>query len=149
MNELIILLKLGEYQKFLMTLGGILGASFSFVVGGMDVSIKWLIILCIVDYISGMVAAFKSGEWSSRQGFKGIVKKVIMFSIVGICVALDTISKMSMLRNIVIFAYALNEAGSILENIDRMGMGGLIPPVIKKGIKQLKEKNEEKEVDKK
>lgn len=147
MNALIELIKLGEYQKFLMSLGAILGASFSFIVGGIDTAIQWLIVLCIADYVTGMIAAFKTGKWSSSNGFKGIAKKAIMFCIIGVCVGLDTILKINTFRDIAIFAYALNEAGSILENIDRMGLGSIIPSFLRNGIEQLKKKNDEKEVD--
>lgn len=145
--SLIDLIKMGEYQKFLMTLGGILGASFSFIVGGIDTAIQWLIVLSIADYFTGMIAAFKTGKWSSKNGFKGIAKKTIMFAIIGVCVGLDAIMKVHTFRDIAIFAYALNEAGSILENVDRMGLGSIIPSFLRNGIAQLKKKNEEKEVD--
>lgn len=144
MNTILELFKMGDYQKFLMTLGAMLGASFSFIVGGIDTPITWLIVLCIADYITGMIAAFKTGKWSSNTGFKGIIKKVIMFLIIGLCVAIDTTTKTDMLRDIAIFSYSLNEAGSILENIDRMGFSKYIPSFIKNGIEQLKK---EKDVD--
>lgn len=144
MNTILELFKMGDYQKFLMTLGAMLGASFSFIVGGIDTPITWLIVLCIADYITGMIAAFKTGKWSSNTGFKGIIKKVIMFLIIGLCVAIDTTTKTDMLRDIAIFSYSLNEAGSILENIDRMGFSKYIPSFIKNGIEQLKNKENDK-----
>lgn len=144
MIELLELFKMGDYQKFLMSLGAILGASFSFIVGGVDASIQWLIVLCIADYVTGMIGAFKTGKWCSNTGFKGIAKKVIMFLIIGIAVALDTMLKTNTFRDVVIFAYALNESGSILENIDRAGFGCIIPAFLRKGIEQLKK---EKDVD--
>lgn len=144
MNTILELFKMGDYQKFLMTLGAMLGASFSFIVGGIDTPITWLIVLCIADYITGMIAAFKTGKWSSNTGFKGIIKKVIMFLIIGLCVAIDTTTKTDMLRDIAIFSYSLNEAGSILENIDRMGFSKYIPSFIKNGIEQLKNKDNDK-----
>lgn len=144
MNTLLELFRMGDYQKFLMTLGAMLGASFSFIVGGIDTPITWLIVLCIADYITGMIAAFKTGKWSSNTGFKGIIKKVIMFLIIGLCVAIDTTTKTDMLRDIAIFSYSLNEAGSILENIDRMGFSKYIPSFIKNGIEQLKNKENDK-----
>jgi toxin secretion/phage lysis holin len=140
------LLKIGDYQKFLLSVGAILGASFSFIVGGVDVAIQWLIVLAITDYITGMIGAFKTGKWSSSNGFKGITKKTIMFGIIGICVGLDSIMKLHTFRDIAIFAYAVNEAGSILENIDKMGLGSIIPSFLRNGIAQLKQKNEEKEI---
>jgi toxin secretion/phage lysis holin len=144
MNTVLELFKMGDYQKFLMTLGAMLGASFSFIVGGIDTPITWLIVLCITDYITGMIAAFKTGKWCSNTGFKGIAKKVIMFLIIGLCVAIDTTTKTDMLRDIAIFSYSLNEAGSILENIDRMGFSKYIPSFIKNGIEQLKNKENDK-----
>lgn len=144
MNTILELFRMGDYQKFLMTLGAMLGASFSFIVGGIDTPITWLIVLCIADYITGMIAAFKTGKWSSNTGFKGIIKKVIMFLIIGLCVAIDTTTKTDMLRDIAIFSYSLNEAGSILENVDRMGFSKYIPSFIKNGIEQLKNKENDK-----
>ena len=43
------------------------------------------------------------------------------------------------LRNAAIAAYCVNEAGSILENLGRLGYTGLIPVKIKNAIKAINE----------
>lgn len=131
----------GDYQKFLLSLGAIVGGSFSFLVGGIDTPITWLIVLCIIDYITGIITALITGKWCSNTGFKGIAKKMLMFVIVAMAVGLDNIFKIDTFRDVTIFAYTLNESGSILENIDRAGFGAIIPKPIRNGIKALKERN--------
>lgn len=44
------------------------------------------------------------------------------------------------LRQMAICAYALNEAGSIIENIDRSGWGEHIPAFIRNALARLQEK---------
>ena len=51
---------------------------------------------------------------------------------------LDVITGTEMLRNAAIVAYAVNELGSTLENMDRLGFGGMIPSFLHRAIKELK-----------
>jgi phage-related holin len=41
----------------------------------------------------------------------------------------------------VIIAYLINESGSILENIENLGYGSIIPEVLRKGLKAINQKN--------
>ena len=107
-------------EKFLMTIGGFIGGVFSFAVGGVDDAMTWLIILVVIDYISGSVASFRAGQWCSERGFCGLFKKLFIFLVVAICNGIDKTTGQDILRNIAVFAYAVNEAGSILENVDRL-----------------------------
>lgn len=102
-----------------------------------------LIALCIVDYITGMFTAFKTGQWDSSTGFRGILKKFVIFAVVALCNCIDTAMGMHILRQMAICAYALNEAGSIIENVDRAGYGQYIPDVIRNALARLTEKAEE------
>lgn len=129
-----------DTEKFLMSIGGFLGAWFSTIVGGYDECIKWLALLVAIDYFSGTVAALKNGEWCSTQSFQGLFKKVFLFVIIGVCNALDHVLNVEFFRNISLFAYAVNEAGSVVENIEKMGFGSIIPNFLKQGLKVLKEK---------
>lgn len=131
-----------QAEKFFMSIGGFLGFWFSLAVGGVDKAIVWLTVLCILDYCTGVAAAFKTGTWCSGVGFRGLWKKCFIFIIVSFCYGIDQTIHADMLRNMAIFAYATNEAGSIIENIDRLGLGGYIPAFLRNGLKQLQEKHE-------
>lgn len=136
-------LRPSDGEKFLMTIGGTVGAAFSFAVGGVDDAMQWLLILATADYISGSIASFKERHWCSERGFCGVFKKVFMFAVVSLCHGIDAATGQSFLRDVAVFAYAINEAGSILENIERLGLGRWIPPFLKAGLKVLKDKEEQ------
>lgn len=141
--DFLIYLKPTGAEQYLMSIGAVIGLVFSVSIGGMDSMIYALIALCIVDYITGMFTAFKTGQWDSSTGFRGILKKFVIFAVVALCNCIDTAMNMHILRQMAICAYALNEAGSIFENVDRAGYGQYIPDVIRNALARLTEKAEE------
>lgn len=141
--DFLIYLKPTGAEQYLMSIGAVIGLVFSVSIGGMDSMIYALIALCIVDYITGMFTAFKTGQWDSSTSFRGILKKFVIFAVVALCNCIDTAMGMHILRQMAICAYALNEAGSIIENVDRAGYGQYIPDVIRNALARLTEKAEE------
>lgn len=141
--DFLIYLKPTGAEQYLMSIGAVIGLVFSVSIGGMDSMIYALIALCIVDYITGMFTAFKTGQWDSSTGFRGILKKFVIFAVVALCNCIDTAMNMHILRQMAICAYALNEAGSIIENVDCAGYGQYIPDVIRNALARLTEKAEE------
>ena len=135
-------IKPNEAEKFFMSIGGFLGFVFNFAVGGVDEAMAWLLTLAGLDYITGVAAAYKQGKWNSRTGFQGLLKKAFMIMVVALCHGVDVTVKMDMLRNMAIFAYAVNEAGSIIENADVLGFGKYFPKFLRNGLERLKEKHE-------
>lgn len=93
----------------------------------------------VVDYITGLMAAAVEKKLSSEVGFKGIFKKVVIFSLVAVGHIVDThiIGEGSVLRTAVIFFYLSNEGISILENAARTGLP--IPGKLKAVLEQLRE----------
>lgn len=144
--DFLIYLKPTGAEQYLMSIGAVIGLVFSVSIGGMDSMIYALIALCIVDYITGMFTAFKTGQWDSSTGFCGILKKFVIFAVVALCNCIDTAMGMHILRQMAICAYALNEAGSIIENVDRAGYGQYIPDVIRNALARLTEKAEERKL---
>lgn len=141
--DFLLQLKPTGAEQYLMSIGAVIGLFFSIAIGGMDKMIYALIALSIVDYITGMFTAFKTGQWDSSTGFRGILKKFVIFAVVALCNCIDTAMNMHILRQMAICAYALNEAGSIIENIDRAGYGQYIPDVIRNALARLTEQAEE------
>ena len=112
-----------------------------FLLGAVDIPLIWLFIFVVIDYLSGSWYAIKSGNWSSSVGGKGIIKKIIIFLMVVIANGIDQSTGINYIRQAVIIAYLINESGSILENIENLGYGSIIPSVLRKGLKAINQKN--------
>ena len=106
-----------------------------------------LLMFVVIDYATGLMAAFVQKKVSSEVGFKGICKKVAIFCLVGIGHVLDTqvIQNGSVLRTAVIFFYLSNEGISIIENVALIGLP--VPKKLKEVLEQLHEEADEKKED--
>lgn len=111
--------------------------------GGWDFALQTLVMFIVIDYITGMYVAgvlhkspkTKTGGLSSKQGFHGIVNKIMILVFVAIMYRLDLFFNIDYLRNGTIVAYCVNELISIIENAGLMGVE--VPDIIKKGIDLL------------
>lgn len=113
------------------------GATLAWFFGGFDVVFYALVAFATVDYISGVIAAYIKKQLDSSTGFKGILKKVAMFLVVGIAAVIDRVALGSsgVLRSAIICYYIANEGLSLLENAGKMGLP--IPEKLKRALTQL------------
>lgn len=132
-------------EQYLMAIGAAIGLGISIAVGGMDKMIYALIALMILDYATGIIAACRTGQWDSSTGFVGLAKKAVILGVVALCNTVDTAMDTHTLRQMAICAYALNEAGSIVENIDRAGWGEHVPAFIRNALARLQSTTENKD----
>jgi toxin secretion/phage lysis holin len=122
-----------------------LGAVVGFLFGGWSKALILLVSLVVIDYSTGSLASAVEGKLSSRVGFRGIPKKIMIFVMVAVGHLVDTaIGTNHMFRDATIFFYCANELVSIIENAGRMGLQ--VPEKIKQAVEILKGKNEEKKV---
>lgn len=114
-----------------------IGGWLGWVLGGYDGFLYTLIAFVVIDYITGFMAAIVEQKLSSEIGFKGIFKKVLIFTMVAIGHILDSriIGDGSVMRTAVIFFYLSNEGISIIENTSRVGLP--IPEKLKDILVQL------------
>ena len=135
-----------EYTQIelrIMALFSAIGAAFSFLVGGVDKLITALLVFVVIDYVTGLIAAWKTATLDSKKGFEGIKRKVVMLVIVIMAHWIDVgILGIGTCRAMVIFAYLGNEGLSIIENLDRMGYGEYIPAFIREKLTQLRSEKE-------
>lgn len=117
----------------------IFGSLIGFFLGDLDIFIYSLTAFVICDYISGIIRAGFERKLSSKIGFKGILKKIMIFIIVGIANVCDKnlIKNQAMIRSSIIFFYIANEGLSILENALAMDLP--IPKKLKILLEQFKE----------
>lgn len=126
---------INSIQLIFTALGGWLG----WILGGVDGFLYALITFVVIDYITGLMAAFIEKKLSSEVGFKGIFKKVLIFLLVAVANIIDQnlIDTGSAIRTAVIFFYLSNEGISIIENSSRIGLP--IPEKLKNVLEQLKD----------
>lgn len=130
-------------------------AAFAVYIGALAVPIMVLIAMMVIDYASGMAAAWSNNELSSKVGAKGIVKKVGYMALIVVAMGVDYliysgIAAVNIEVNynmwfgmLVTVWLIINELISILENLDRLGVP--IPDFLTKIIKRLKVSVDEKE----
>lgn len=118
----------------------------SFAFGNVGPLLVWLLIFVVADFASGMYAAWVTSSWSSKRVFFGVLKKSVMFWIVALSHGLDEVLEplihFQIFQSITICAYAAGEFGSIIENLERAGLGGAVPPVLRRLVKTLDERIE-------
>ena len=113
--------------------------------GGCDGLLYALIAFSVIDYITGVMCAVVDKRLSSKVGFKGIFRKVLIFVMVGIGNLIDVqiIGNGSVFRTAVIFFYLSNEGVSLLENSAHLGLP--IPNKLKEILEQLHDRAEKED----
>ena len=107
-----------------------------------------LLVMMIIDYISGMSAAWREGTLNSKKGVDGIIKKVGYMALVAVAMGVDYLIfsgfaavnvsvGFEMLFGILVAVWLIiNEMISILENLSRLGVP--IPQFLTKVVKRLR-----------
>ena len=113
------------------------GGGLGYFLGGWDGFLYALLAFVIIDYVTGLMCAVLDKKLSSEVGFRGIFKKVLIFSLVAIGNIVDqsVIGDGSVIRTAVIFFYLSNEGVSILENAAHIGLP--VPQKLKDILEQL------------
>lgn len=124
-----------------------LGGIAAYLWGPWDALIIALVACVVIDYITGVAKAAYKHELSSEVGFKGIVKKVMIFVLVGLASIIDHAvpAANSAFRSAVTLFYIANEGLSILENAGELGLP--LPNILKKALAKLKEQSGEEPTD--
>ena len=132
-----------ELKAVITAIFGFLGAKL-----GIEGSFIGLLFgVVVIDYISGVVASGYEGKLSSKQGYKGILKKVSYFAVIASAMVVDSLivhffscmdidfKLKATLSALVTVWLILNELLSILENVSRLGVR--LPSFLEKIIKIL------------
>ncbi|MBE5778118.1 MAG: phage holin family protein [Clostridiales bacterium] len=127
--------------KGLTAAGGFLAGMFG---GEGKRYVVLLLVLMVVDYITGVTAAAMGkntkpgdGKLGSKAGFKGLTKKGIIFLVVGLAHGLDVFVNKgnSMFLSAVAWFYIGSEALSLVENLAYCGVP--VPAKLKAALEGL------------
>jgi len=137
-------------------------AAFASYLGALAVPIIVLMVMMIIDYLSGMSAAWLEGTLSSKLGAKGIVKKVGYMALIVVAMGVDYLIYSGIVAANIELGYSMwfgalvcvwliiNEMISILENLKKLGVP--MPVFLEKIVNRLKitvDKESEEETDEK
>ena len=119
-----------------------LGGAAAYFWGPWDALINALIALVALDYVTGVICAAANKRLSSEIGFKGLIKKAVIFALVAVAGVADKVipATNQAIRAAVILFYIANEAISILENAAELGLP--VPEKLKAVL--IKTKGEDK-----
>lgn len=128
--------------NFLNSIVAVCGTWVTFLFGGWDLALKSLVVLMLIDYLTGLMKGYINRNLNSLTSFKGIFKKVIILLILIVAVTLDRVigNDGYIFRTLVCFFYIANESLSVIENASELGVP--IPKSIKVALEQLREEND-------
>lgn len=108
-----------------------------YLLGGLDIALKSLLIVIVIDYVTGILSAIYNKQINSKVGFRGILKKFSYLLIIALSVIIDNILGQSgTIRTLVIYFFVANDGISILENVAEMNIP--LPPKLLETLQQLK-----------
>ncbi|MNO74581.1 Holin family protein [compost metagenome] len=123
------------YKAILPTLSIVAG----FLFGGWSPLLSILLVFIVIDYVSGVVASGYEGKLSSKIGYVGIARKVMILAIVAVAHLVDTaLGDAHLFRDAAIFFYLSNELLSLIENAGRLGAP--VPDILKRAVAVLRGK---------
>lgn len=112
-----------------------------YLLGGLDIALKSLLIVIVIDYLTGVASAIYNKKLSSNIGFKGIIKKFCYLLIVALSVVIDNLTGQSgVIRTLVIYFLVSNDGLSILENMAELNIK--LPSKLIDALEQIKKKGE-------
>lgn len=119
----------------------VIATTFIYLMGGIDVALQSLIIVIVIDYLTGIASAVYNKKLSSKTGLKGILKKFSYLLVVALSVVIDNLTGQSgLIRTLVIYFFVANDGLSIIENMAEMGVK--LPQKLIDSLEQIRKKGE-------
>ena len=134
-----------EIWNWIQVTFAVVGGWLGYFLGGWDGFLFALLTFVVMDFITGLMCVVLEKKCDSEVGFRGIFKKVLIFSLVAIGHIIDknVIGDGSVIRTAVIFFYLSNEGISILENAVHVGLP--VPQKLKDILEQLHNRSDKED----
>lgn len=115
--------------------------SVIYLLGGLDIALKSLLIIIVIDYVTGILSAIYNKNLNSKIGYKGIIKKFSYLFIITLSVIIDNVlGQTGTIRTLVIYFFVANDGLSILENVAEMNIP--LPKKLIDVLEQLRKKGD-------
>lgn len=104
---------------------------------GWDDAVEALLVLMVLDYITGMLAAYINPnlQLNSERGLRGICKKIMILMLVVVGHELEKDVGIPAVQSVVVWFFIGNEGLSIIENSAKAGIP--VPQKLRATLEQL------------
>ena len=124
-------------ERIVLGIGACIGYVWALSFDNVHLAMEWFLVLMLSDYISGVYQALRLGEYDSKKGANGLIKKLIILWLCALAHGLDVIMGITIIQQVFIGAFGLNEMMSIIENVGRVHPG-LVPQQVQSFLERLK-----------
>lgn len=127
-------------EQILKAAVSVIGGIVSYFLGGWSLLLTTLLVLNAFDYVTGMAANW--GQISSKRGFKGIIKKGVMWvwivvaNLLYMVLAEQGFDLSQIIPDGVVILFIINEITSLGENSIKLGIS--VPKPIEKALAIMK-----------
>lgn len=123
------------------TIGAVIGLGITCLVGGWDSTLKILVLLMAIDYITGLVKGINDKELSSEIGSKGLIKKATIFIVIILAHQIDIIASKEtpLFKTMTCYFYISNEGLSVIENLAALDVP--LPKFIINVLEKIRDEN--------
>ncbi|MCR8641996.1 phage holin family protein [Paenibacillus sp. N1-5-1-14] len=129
------------YELSFKMISATAGCIINYFFGGWSELLGFFTLTIIIDYVTGILAALKTGQGlSSSIGFWGITKKGLMLVVILLAHRIDLLFEVDYVMIGAIYFYLANELISIAENYARIGLP--MPEQFKKIISAMKSRSD-------
>ena len=137
-----------SWDKITKAIAAAIGAAAG-LLGEWDVTLTVLMIMMVIDYVSGVIVALcgrspksETGGLNSKIGFIGLAKKGFIMLMVLLAALLDRVigTDGTMFRTMAVGYYIANEGLSVLENAALLGVP--FPEKMRKALEILRDKGD-------
>ena len=124
-------------ERVVLGIGACIGYVWALAFDNVHLAMQWFLVLMLSDYLSGVYQALRFGEYDSKKGANGLIKKFIILWLCALARGLDVIIGITIIQQVFIGAFGLNEMMSIIENVGRVHPG-LVPKQVQCFLERLK-----------
>ncbi len=126
-----------KYFNPVLIVIGVIGGFLADILGGWDMLSRTIILLIVIDYITGLLKAIYKRNLSSEVGYKGIIKKAMILLVIAMACLIEKLFGNGMpVREMTMALFIGNESISILENATACGLP--VPQALKELLIQIK-----------
>lgn len=126
--------------NLITSFSSVIGLVFGFLYGDITSTFAALVVLMLLDMITGIINGIMQKKLNSQILFEGLVKKIYELILISAGHMIDGALGFSLCMQTFIFFFIANEALSIIENSAKIGVP--IPQRIIDILEQLKDEND-------
>ena len=128
-------------KHLINNIASVILTTFVYLLGGFDIALQSLLIVMVIDYLTGIASAIYNKNLSSKIGLKGILKKFCYLCVVALSVVIDNLTGQNgLIRTLVIYFFVANDGLSIIENMAEMNIK--LPQKLIDSLEQIRKKGE-------